>query len=669
MAEIKDAERALASWGLTKFRDAMSAKEVTTTRWMNYLNAWNNSLYEDASTPSYKSNQISNFIYSTIESMRPIMFDNNPKFEVIPVNQEALPYVGDINRVMDWEWHRSGMQKKMISNSIYTFVLGTSVLMLPYQLSDNPQDDVDGNVTPIPVNPFNIFPDPLATSVEDAEYIIYATYQHVNILKRLYPDKAEMINGADIQYLELVNYRSQGSRITNQVLVLEIWCRDYTTIEVEEEQNGGNVTKTKAQYPLGRVITIAPNEGVVLKDEPNPYRTGRFPFFIFKDIDVPFQFWGEGEVKWLLSPQQAVNDLSNQIIDNAKHTANQIWVIDKNAGIPQGTLTNRPGLVIRKNPGTQVERPSPPSMPMYVSEKINSLKMDIEVISGIHDVTRGQAPSGIESGAAIMALQEAAQTRIRLKLQLHELTLGEVGTEWYDRIQQFWKFDRTIPVAVPNQQTQMAMNPMSPVDLQNQMTTMPQQGQQQAYDFITISQDKQLAQSFKIKIVGGSSMQINRNAMLDLMIRLAQTPAEDGMPMVGREAVLDFVPKVDKDRILQYFAQQRQQQMVMQQQQMMSQDGMSQIQQILGGMNEQMMGMNNELGGVKQRFAEQDQKDAENKLVGQGYDQGMKEAMAMQQTAQTSGEIPPELMEQMANMSDAELMQFLQQNPELASAI
>ena len=22
-------------------------------------------------------------------------------------------------------------------------------------------------------------------------------------------------------------------------------------------------------------------------------------FFLFKDLDIPFQFWGEGEVKWL----------------------------------------------------------------------------------------------------------------------------------------------------------------------------------------------------------------------------------------------------------------------------------------------------------------------------------------------------------------------------------
>lgn len=678
MADMNEQEKALASWGSQLFKDAMSAKEKYTSNWMNYLNAWNNSLYENQTTASYKSNQISNFIFSTIESMRPIMFDNNPKFEVIPVSKEALPYVGEINQALDYEWHRTQMQRKMIANSIYTFTIGTSVLMLPYQFSDKATDGVDGEVTPVLVNPFNLYPDPLATSVEDAEYIIYATYQHINILKRLYPDKAEQLKGADIQYLELVNYRSEGAKITNQVLVLEIWTRDYTTIEAEETDTSGNkVTKVSTKYPLGRVITMAPDLNLVLKDEANPYETGRFPFFLFKDIEVPFQFWGEGEVKWLLSPQEYINDLSNQVIDNARNTANQIWVIDKNSGIPKGSLTNRPGLVIRKNPGSTVDRPNPPSMPMYVTEKINALKMDIEVISGVHDVTRGQTPTGIESGSAIMALQEAAQTRIRLKLQLHELSLGEVGTEWFARMKQYWKFDRVIPVpvaksqAIPQQQPGMEQQQLGVPQVgipQQQLGVQPPQTQQ-AYDFITISQDKQLAQSYRVKIVGASTMQINNNAMLDLMIRMAQTPMEDGMPVVNRATVLDFLPKVNKDQIMQHFNEAKAEQMALQQQQMMGQEQLQGIQGILGGLNEQVTGMNNELGTVKGRFAQQDQKDAEDQLKSTGYDMGMKEAMALQKQEQTAGDIPPEMAEQMANMSDAELASYLANHPDLANAI
>ena len=641
MADVNEQQKALASWATQKFRDAMLAKSPTTERWMTYLNAWNNSMYEDKSVPSYRSNQHSNFIFSTIESMRPIMFDSDPKFLAVPTNVESVDYASEVSQALEYEWNRTRMKQKCISNSIYTLVIGNSCFMLPYDLEDK-MGDVDGNVKPIQISPFNLYPDPLATSVEDAEYIIYASYIHQNILKVRFPDSAETITGADVQYSELVNMRNEGASIKDQVLVLEVWCRDYTTIE---EEDGEGKKSGKQQFPLGRVITVAPDLNLLLEDKPNPYDTGRFPFFVFKDLDVPFQFWGEGEVRWLLSPQEAINDLSNQIIDNAKATANMQWIIDKNAGIPMGQLVNRPGLVVRKNPGTSVERPSPPSMPMYVSEKINSLKADIEVISGVHDVTRGQNPGGIESGAAIMALQEAAQTRLRLKIALHEESLADMGTEWLARMKQFWKFNRVIP----------------------QQKDPTATGEQQ-FDFIQISQDKLQASNYKVTVIGSSTMMVNPNSMLDLMIRLAQTMSDDGMPMVTRDAVLDFLPRVNKQRILQHFQMKEQKMMQMQQQQMAGQDQMANVQGILGDMAGGMKGLNSELGAVQGRLAKDDETKAQDELKGQGYEMGMKEAMAAQQQAKKDA-IPEELLQQMEAMDDEQLMQFLQENPELAEVI
>ena len=79
----EEQEKKLASWIYTKFKDAVSAKEDITAEWMEYMNAWNNSLYDNQGGADYKSNHVSNLIFSTIESMRPIMFDGNPNFEAV----------------------------------------------------------------------------------------------------------------------------------------------------------------------------------------------------------------------------------------------------------------------------------------------------------------------------------------------------------------------------------------------------------------------------------------------------------------------------------------------------------------------------------------------------------------------------------------------------------
>ena len=272
--------------------------------------------------------------------------------------------------------------------------------------------------------------------------------------------------------------------------------------------------------------------------------------------------------------------------------------------------------------------------------------MDIEVISGVHDVTRGQNPSGLESGAAIMALQEAAQTRIRLKVNLHEEYLAELGQEWFERIRQFWVFDRLIP---------------------QDGAPQPETGEK-TYDFLEISQDEQLAESYKIKIIGTSTMGINNSSMFDLMIRLAQTMADDGMPMVTRDAVLDYLPKVNKDRILHHFKVKEQKMMEQQQQRQMSEQQVREIQGILGELTNNMQGMNKDLSNVQGKMAQEDDARAQDELRSQGYDMGMAEGIALKDN-ELREQIPEELIEMLSGLDDNELMEFLEDNPELASII
>ena len=332
------------------------------------------------------------------------------------------------------------------------------------------------------------------------------------------------------------------------------------------------------------------------------------------------------------------------------------WIIDKNAGIPKGQLTNRPGLIVRKNPGSTVERPAPPSMPMYVSQMIDILKFDIEVISGVHDVTRGQTPTGIQSAAAIVALQEAAQIRVRLKVTLHENALGVLGTEWLSRIKQFWKFNRLVPLKVDESSLlpKMGLNGMEMVP-QNLMNGMP------TYEMLNVSKDNQLKHDYVIKIIGSSIMQNSRASMLDQMIRLAQTPAEDGMPCVPREAVLDYLPNANKRLIMQYFQRLKEEQMQLQQQDMMNNEQAQQLQMLM----QQVEELGGIVGQMQQRIQKEDAIAQEDQVMQRGYAKGLGEAEAMNLQESKQGEMPPDLLEELAALSDEELLEILAEHPEL----
>lgn len=559
-------EKKLAEWVHTKFKQAYVAKAPLMKKWQDYMSAYDGSYFVNDSRPDYKSNQVTNLVFSTIESIRPIMTDNNPKFIAVPNNPQGLEFSNDVQMALDYEWDREKMPTKLPAQLIPMLVYGTAVWFVQW---DGKEGEY-GNIKIKEVDPFNIFPDPLAENVDNAEYIVYATYKNANQIKQQFPDKANAIEGSRISMSELVaNRDEQDTNEENQVLILEMWCRDWTTMD--EDIDGNKSLK----YPQGRVITCLPELGIILSDKKNPYKDGKFPFVLMKNYDVPFKFWGVGEVEQILSPQIYVNELTNQIIDNAKNTANMQWIIDKNAGIGQGKLTNRPGLVIRKNPGAEVRRDTPPPMPTYVREQIDVLKADIQDISGVLDSLKGEKQTGVVAASAILALQEASQSRIRLKIKIMESNLTELANMVYSRMQQFWKLDRWVRV------TDIEGNP----------------------SFKEIGQQV-LANDYDLKVMAGSTMPVNKNAMMDLMIRLAQTNGEDGLPIVDRKAVLEYLPIGDKKAISDRFAelkaqQEQQQQMQLQQQEQMQQQQLAQQQ---AGMQQQDREQVGQLGQIVQQL-------------------------------------------------------------------
>ena len=559
-------EKKLAEWVHTKFKQAYVAKAPLMKKWKDYMSAYDGSYFVNDSRPDYKSNQVTNLVFSTIESIRPIMTDNNPKFIAVPNNPQGLEFSNDVQMALDYEREREKMPTKLPAQLIPMLVYGTAVWFVQW---DGKEGEY-GNIKIKEVDPFNIFPDPLAENVDNAEYIVYATYKNANQIKQQFPDKANAIEGSRISMSELVaNRDEQDTNEENQVLILEMWCRDWTTMD--EDIDGNKSLK----YPQGRVITCLPELGIILSDKKNPYKDGKFPFVLMKNYDVPFKFWGVGEVEQILSPQIYVNELTNQIIDNAKNTANMQWIIDKNAGIGQGKLTNRPGLVIRKNPGAEVRRDTPPPMPTYVREQIDVLKADIQDISGVLDSLKGEKQTGVVAASAILALQEASQSRIRLKIKIMESNLTELANMVYSRMQQFWKLDRWVRV------TDIEGNP----------------------SFKEIGQQV-LANDYDLKVMAGSTMPVNKNAMMDLMIRLAQTNGEDGLPIVDRKAVLEYLPVGDKKAISDRFAelkaqQEQQQQMQLQQQEQMQQEQLAQQQ---AGMQQQDREQVGQLGQIVQQL-------------------------------------------------------------------
>ena len=637
-------ERKLVEWVYSKFKQAYVAKAPLMDKWKEYMSAYKGTYFQNKNLPDYKSNEISNHVFSTIETIRPIMTDNNPKFLAVPSTPAGMEFSADVQTALDYEWDREKMPLKLPAQLIPMLVYGNAVWFVQWDGKDGEY----GNISIKPVDPFNIFPDPLAESIDNSEFLVYATYRNANQIKQQFPEKASAIEGSRITMSELVAERDNNdTQDANQVLILEMWCRDWVTMDESVEG------KKQLKYPKGRVITCLPELGILLSDKKNPYKDGKFPFVLMKNYDIPFEFWGVGEVEQIMSPQHYVNELTNQIIDNAKNTANMQWIIDKNSGIGQGKLTNRPGLVIRKTPGSEVRRDTPPAMPNYVREQIEVLKKDIQDISGVFDSLKGEQQGSVTAASAILALQEASQARIRLKIKLMEASLSELAQIVYSRMQQFWKLDRWVRI------TDVEGNPS--------FREIGAQVLQNDYD---------------LKVMAGSTMPVNRNAMLDLMIRLAQTNGEDGLPLVDRKAVLEFLPTGDKKAITDRFAELQAQQQQAQQQQLQQEQQMQMQQkgELDRGVAEQVMQMLQQVIQASDLTSKQvdelimdkeqrDKKEYESQIEEKGYKRGLKDGKL--QKEEKEKEVTP--VEETSDVNEEEKKmlekQLLSENAQMEEAL
>lgn len=656
--EKYDEQRIASEWNF-KFKNAMIHKAEYIKRWQTYFDAYNGDYFKDQNLPDYRSNMVSNYIFSVIETVRPIMLDNDPKFQAMPRQPEGMDFSNDLQEALMYEWDRENMNEKMYRELINTLVIGNSIFFIPYNKHKK-------NVEAIPVNPFNIFPDPLATHVDDAEYIIYASYKNVEILKRMFPKKAEKLSGSSINYSELVYDNDRNARVDNQVLVLEVWTRDYEVVDEYDEDK----KISKQVYPKGRVLTVCPELGIVLSDKSNPYKDGKFPFVLIKDYDAPGKFWGEGEVSQLLSPQKHMNELNNAIIDNAKTTANMPWIVDKNSGIKTGSITARPGLIIRKNPGTDVRRDNPPSMPMYVINAVETYKNDIEMISGIHNTLRGENSSGVYTAQGILALQEAGTVRIRLKVKLLENALAEIAELWVNRMKQFWKEDKWLRITK----------------------------QDGSYDLKKFTAQI-LDYDYDIKITAGSTMPVNRGAMLDLMIRLAQTQMPDGQPLVDREAVVEYLPEEVKAPLLKRMAENQSSlaeiqqaiqelaqgleqttqmiEQVAQEGEQVDNEQFSLIEELMGAvekLNDQILQLSGEYDKMVEEGKEEERiKQIQDDFYNKGYTDAenilMQEQSPIEDDVENIGELPDELLYGLESMSDEELALLVEKYPNLLEMI
>lgn len=277
-------------------------------------------------------------------------------------------------------------------------------------------------------SPFDIYPDPLASTMKDCRWLIDESVRSPDYIKERYGKTVEPDAPAPVGVTQTrFHSHAQSASGTENVgvRVFEMW------------------EKPCKETPAGRHVVWC-NGGGVLYEGPNPY--GCLPYAMWTGIPVPGRFWPDAVITDLRPIQVRLNKLISQISENVDRFGNPAILIDRLANVQYHGV---PGEQILYQGTTQTAVPqflNPPQMPQHVFQLVQQMESALREISGQFEVSQGTVPAGVTAASAISLLQEQDATRLGPDVEAVEVTIGEIGQMVLKLMATYYKTERIVVI-------------------------------------------------------------------------------------------------------------------------------------------------------------------------------------------------------------------------------
>jgi hypothetical protein len=163
----------------------------------------------------------------------------------------------------------------------------------------------------------------------------------------------------------------------------------------------------------GVVMTVVDGQVVDGGEWPFPF-DDRLNIAVARVEPIHGRWWGHTPVTDAVPVQTLLNASWSSIVEHMKLAGNARCWVPMGAIDDVEDLTDTPGEFIEYNPinGQKPNWDAPPTMPDWWIRQPEMLGAAMDDILSVHDVSRGDAPAGIESGIALSILSENDDTPV-----------------------------------------------------------------------------------------------------------------------------------------------------------------------------------------------------------------------------------------------------------------
>ena len=434
-----------------------------------------------------------NLAFSTVNVIAPAVSVNHPKIVVTPNKPEDEDRSAFVEAVVNHLWRHHDFRKPF-RRSVKDFLIfghgwlkvGWKFLEQERQLGDAERDELFAEATvetdmfamenpemagdlpgeeqmmaSVPlttmtvvedqpfierVSPYDIYIDPEATCIEDAQWIAQRITRPLDEAKK------------DKRYKASVRKNLSADSMLNPMYA--------PTDREEQNQYLAGVVERTVIYEfydiVNNTMSVVPQSGgeFLVDPMPMPYAYGQ-PFVMLRNYDVPDYFYPMGDLEAIESLQLELDKTRSQLMNARKRYARKYLYHERSFG-PEGREAlesdqddGRLVPVVDENkPLSEIVVPMP-QIPL--SPEIYNLsaiiEQDINTVSGVSEYARGSMPEIRRTATEASIIADAQNARAADKLAIVEIGIGHLARRVIQLMQQYMTGEQMAQVSAPGGET------------------------------------------------------------------------------------------------------------------------------------------------------------------------------------------------------------------------
>ena len=360
-------------------------------------------------------------------------------------------------KILD-QLEESGASKQLRSTAFEMALLGTGIMKGPFAFEKeypnwNDEGGYEPTIKAVPktshVSVWNFYPDPDASSMDDASYVI----------------ERQKLNRTQLRGLKNRPY-FRADQIEECIEMGETYAKEYWEDDLRDDQEAYDIDRFEVLEFWGTMdkqfleefdLTIPPELkdqeelqinawvccGKIIRLVLNPFKPARIPYCAVPYELNPYSFFGVGLAENMSDTQTLMNGFMRMAVDNAVLSGNLLIEVDETNLVPGQDLTVYPGKVFRRQggaPGQAIFGTKFPNVSNENMQLFDKARQLADESTGLPSFAHGQ--TGVQgtgrTASGISMLMNAASVSIKTVVKnLDDYLLRPLGERLFAFNMQF----------------------------------------------------------------------------------------------------------------------------------------------------------------------------------------------------------------------------------------